>query len=146
MDLEKDESDDLKPSLCHDILTRILILLCDTDLRTRVIILRRRGKESDRKGYLRYLVRRFIFPAFPAAFCCCITIIGKSSFGLCSIISSFIWYFICFLLILYTFLNFHNSSGMSTSYGNGSTSHEKIRLSTIFSSATKYYKEHYNFF
>ena len=31
VDLEKDESDDVKPSLCQDILTRILILLCDTD-------------------------------------------------------------------------------------------------------------------
>ena len=45
VDLEKYESDDVKPSLCQDILTRILILLYDTDLENAChAILRRRGR------------------------------------------------------------------------------------------------------
>ena len=63
-------------------------------------------------------------------------------------LNNFVLYMVFYLLPFDTvyILNFHNSSGMSTSYDNGSTPHEKIRSSTIFSSATKYYKEHYNFF
>ena len=67
---EHDHPDEIKSSLCHDISTRILILLCDTDLEYAChAILRKRGKEEDRQGYLQYLVKRFIFPTFPAIFC-----------------------------------------------------------------------------
>ena len=147
---EHDHPDEVKSSLCHDISTRILILLCDTDLENAChAILRKRGKEEDRQGYLQYLVKRFIFPTFPAIFCWILTIVGKSSFVLCSFVSSIIWYLVSFLLILYTFSNLHNSDDVVSNYSDKAKIKEKkIRSSSsIFSNATKYYyKEHYNLF
>jgi hypothetical protein len=144
---DKDKNN--RSGICQDIFTKILILLCDTDLENAChAILRKRGKEEDRQGYLQYLIKRFIFPAFPAMFCWILTIVGKSSFVLCSFVSSIIWYLVSFLLVLYTFSNLHNSDNGNASYNNDKTkiTQGKIRTSSIFSNASKYYKEHYNLF
>ena len=102
---EHDHRDEIKSSLCHDISTRILILLCDTDLENAChAILRKRGKEEDRQGYLQYLVKRFIFPTFPAIFCWILTIVGKSSFVLCGCCCFHLCVYITYVLFTLFFM------------------------------------------
>ena len=60
----------------------------------------------------------FIFPIFPAVLCWILTMIARISSSGCTLLSSFLWYFVSLLLVTYSFFHQHNAcwtTGMSAS-------------------------------
>ena len=118
-DENKYSSKSSSTSICSSLGVSLLILLCDTDLESACnAIIRKRGNAADRKGYLQYLISRFIFPIFPAVLCWILTMIARISSSGCTLLSSFLWYFVSLLLVTYSFFHQHNAcwtTGMSAS-------------------------------
>lgn len=128
-------------SFCADVGVRALILLCDTDLEAAcTAIVRKKGREEDRKGYLQYLVGRFLFPVFPACLCWALTIVGRVTSIGCTVLSSFTWYTVSFLLVVYTFLALGEPSQGRSWRDSGPTPIDSDREKPIFGISPVYAK------